>query len=253
MQQGGQVVRRAPVLAVILLAAGQALAELPGELGEIEQQLMSAHFRADGAALEAGRQQALALAGPGDSGFLAGYLAAWASYRLAQVHESDRNRARGLLDGCIEELTTLLEGRSGELAAEGHALLATCYGNSAAYYRPPRVIVRGNRAQRNLDQALALAPDNPRVVLQDALSDYSRPAFFGGDVERAAQKLERATDLYAGQQPGAGLSWGEADAWLYLAKIRAAAGDGAGARTAGERALALAPDYKEVQEVLAGL
>ena len=257
MKQGGYFARRALALttaiAGVLVAVAPAMASLPGELGDLEQRLMSAHYRADAAELMAGRQQALALAGPGDTGFFAGYLAAWASYRMAQVHEAERKLARDLLDGCIDELNELLEGRSGELAAEGHALLATCYGNSAAYYRPPRVIVRGNRAQRSLDQALALAPENPRVMLQDALSDYSRPAFFGGDVERAERKLERATELFAGQQDAEGLSWGEADAWLYLARIRAAAGDGDGARAAGERALALAPDYKEAQEVLSGL
>jgi hypothetical protein len=252
MEQGGYIARRALglVLAALMLVAEQATAGLPGELGELEQRLMTAHYRADGAALEAGRQQALGLAGAGDSGFFAGYLAAWASYRLAEVHQSDRNRARDLLNTCIDELTALVEGRSGAMAAEGHALLATCYGNSAAYYRPPRVIMRGTRSQRSLDQALALAPDNPRVILQDALSDYSRPAVFGGDVDRAAMKLERAVELFGAGQVAGGLSWGEADAWLFLAKIRAAAGDGSGARSAAERALALAPGYKKVEEVL---
>lgn len=256
MKQGAYFARRARDLVMVLAMASlaaPAMAGLPGELGEIEQGLINAHHRADAAALEAGRQQALALAGPGDAGFLAGYLAAWATNRLAQVHASDRSRARDLLNGCIDELNELVEGRSGELAAEGHALLATCYGNSAAYYRPPRVIMRGNRAQRSLDQALSLAPDNPRVILQDALSDYSKPALFGGDKDLAARKLERATELFAARQDAEGLTWGEADAWLYLAKIRAEAGDSGGARAAGERALALAPDYKAVQEVLSGL
>jgi len=229
-----------------------AAAGLSAELLALEQRLLLAHHRMDAAELEAGRQQALALAGPDEQGYIAGYLAAWATLRLAQVHEADRSRARDLLNTCIDELNALVERQDGELAAEGHALLATCYGNSAAYYRPPRVIMRGNRAQRNLEQAVELAPDNPRVILQDALSDYSRPAMFGGDVQRAAAKLERATTLFA-QQPADGLSWGEADAWLYLARIRAAAGDGAGAKDAAERALAVAPGYKAVEDLIAGL
>ena len=70
MKQGGYFARRALALttaiAGVLVAVAPAMASLPGELGDLEHRLMSAHSRADAAELMAGRHQALSLAGPGE-------------------------------------------------------------------------------------------------------------------------------------------------------------------------------------------
>lgn len=243
-------------LLMLLLAAGPGLAGGPTDaLEALEERISLAWYAQDLAGLESARADALALGGDGETAFLGGYYAALASFRIGELVADDRRRARDTFDTCIDELEKLLEGKTGELGGEGHALLAGCYGNSAAYYRPPRVIMRGNRAQRSLDRAAELAPGNPRVILQDALSDYSRPALFGGDVELAGRKLVEVTEIFAtADERAAGHpSWGEPDAWLYIGRIRAAAGDAEGAREAFGRALELAPGFRLAEKDLAAL
>ncbi|MCC5794824.1 MAG: hypothetical protein JJT85_08830 [Chromatiales bacterium] len=241
----------------LLLAAGPGWAAGDASLLDALQERISAAWHAqDIDGLEAARAEALAFQGEGEIAFLAGYYAALASFRIGDLVADNRRRARDAFDACIDELEALLdEGVGGELAAEGHALLAGCYGNSAAFYRPPRVIMRGNRAQRNLERAAELAADNPRVILQDALSDYSRPAMFGGDVELAAQKLDSVAGIFdEGRDVPAGHpTWGAPDTWLYIGRIRAAVGDTEGASAAFSRALELAPDFRLARQDLDSL
>jgi len=237
--------------ALPLLADAADLTALAALQSKLDQAVLSA----DADALQTGREQALALGGAGEGGFMAAYLAAYASYRLGEIYEGERNQARDALNSCIDELEEVIDGQTGVLAAEGHALLAACYGSSTTYYRPPRVIMRGTRAQRHLDAALAAAADNPRVILQDAISDYSRPAMFGGDIERAGRKLREAADRFAegAAVPEGYPAWGEAETWLYIGRVETAAGNTGEARSALEKALLLAPGYRAAEEALAAL
>jgi tetratricopeptide (TPR) repeat protein len=133
-------------------------------------------------------------------------------------------------------------------------MLASCYGTSARYYTL-RAPARGLKAGTHIEEALRLAPDDPWVMLQDAIADASRPAAFGGDKERARRKLERAAALFAADRAtgNAPSLWGEAETWLYLGRLHRDAGRSAEARQALERALALAPANRDVQEELAAL
>ncbi|RMF99299.1 MAG: tetratricopeptide repeat protein [Gammaproteobacteria bacterium] len=222
---------------------------------------------AGGAALDGLRERLQAAVYAGDSAellaieeALAGQEEDWARYELAYTRfrlaelaiDSDRRAAKRRLNQCIDELKTLLRERPAE--PEFLALLATCYGTSSALYML-RAATRGMAADRALRRALQLAPDNPRVRLQEGISLLYRPAAFGGDPAKAAAALRAAIDAFetwdapTPQHP----RWGQAEAWLYLARAWRRLDRLEDARSALQRALAIAPGYRAAERELAAL
>ncbi|MBM4197556.1 MAG: hypothetical protein FJ197_10765 [Gammaproteobacteria bacterium] len=169
------------------------------------------------------------------------------AYYLAYVHScqgmlaaADAGTARRLMDDCIARLNDYLPLYPED--AEARALLGSCNGVSTRYHRLT-MVKRGLAAQREIAAARQLAPDNPWVVLQDGLADFSTPAVFGGDRSLAIRKLERATDLFAAAvAAGTPLAaWGAAEAWNQLGQMYRQAGRPADAFNAFQREQALAP------------
>lgn len=230
-----------PVL--LLLLAWCLSAAAVADLAALRDRAEAAARRGDVTGLEAALGE---LAGRKET--LAGYYRAYAHYRLGELLAGEERRAKGHLNDCIDELKSVTADRPE--FAEASALLATCYGVSAPYYML-RAATRGMAANGALERAMAAAPDNPRVILADGISLYFRPGAFGGDPARAATRLAEALARYADYRAWgpAAPGWGEAEAWLYLGRIRLEAGDPAGARTAVARALALAPDYQAARQL----
>ena len=233
-------------LIVAEAAAGTA------DLAALRERIDEAYYARDLQGIEAAREALLAAGRASAEADIAAYYAAYARFRQSLVAAGDKKAARRYLDGCITDLETLIERRPD--GARAHAMLASCYGTSAQFYilRAP---ARGLQAGRHLEQALKLAPDDPWVILQDAIADYSRPAAFGGDKERARTKLERAAALFQAERSAADAApaWGEAETWLYLGRFHRDAGRTAEARQAFEKSLALAPQNRDAREDLAAL
>lgn len=183
---------------------------------------------------------------------LASYYVAYARLRQSAVSSDDKPAARRFLELCIDELESLLERRPDD--ARARALYASCLGSSANYY-VLRAATRGLAAGREIAAARKLAPDDPWVVFHDGVSDFMTPAVFGGDSERALEKLQRAAQLLAASRPShqAGPVFGESEAWLYIGRVYLATDRRELAREAWEKALALAPDSTDVREELASL
>jgi hypothetical protein len=101
------------------------------------------------------------------------------------------------------------------------------------------------RAHHEMDEALRLAPANPRVLLLDAMTDGNR--------ERALSKLRRAAAAFESERRGADHvpGWGAPQVYLLLGRNLLDHGDPAGARDALERALLLAPDCAQAKQLLA--
>lgn len=51
------------------------------------------------------------------------------------------------------------------------------------------------------NKALAIAPDNPRVVLNKAEFDMGSAAYFGNDIKPMCEQVERAVSLFATFKP----------------------------------------------------
>ncbi len=183
---------------------------------------------------------------------LATYYAAFARLRQSAIPDTDKRRARDYLEQCIGELEPLLERHSDY--AQARALYASCLGASSNYY-VLRAATRGIAAGREMTAALKLAPDNPWVVFQDAVSDFSTPAIFGGSKERALDKLQRAEQLFVASRPADSTEpvFGESETWLYLGRVYLATGQKDKAREALETARKLAPESADVRDELAKL
>jgi len=179
---------------------------------------------------------------------LAHYYVALADYRLIDlVDDEDASEAFG------DDAQTRLE-RAVELRpdwAEAHALLASVYGRKASrgMFSGMRY---GPRAQRTMEQATSLAPENPRVLLLDAISLYNTPERWGGNKEKAVTTLRAAIERFEAVPSADPLApnWGHADAYVWLGKAHMEAGRIDQARAAFEKALALRPGYAWVEQGL---
>jgi tetratricopeptide (TPR) repeat protein len=151
---------------------------------------------------------------------------------------------------CVSSLDGALAQQSD--FAEALALQAACR-LAPAELGGGSALLAVHRAHREMDQALRLAPGNPRVLLLDAMSDYRLTPSQGGNRERALAKLRQATVAFESERRAADHvpAWGAPDAYLLLASDLLDHGDPAGARDALERALLLAPDFAQAKRLLA--
>jgi tetratricopeptide (TPR) repeat protein len=129
--------------------------------------------------------------------------------------------------------------------SEVYAIQAVCDSFSPTAYRdgdPP-----GCARSKSLRTALSQAPDNPRVKLIDAWCSQ------GAGNDPAALERWRAVvatfEAAPPSRPGKP-DWGHVEALTMLGETYLQRGDTVAARDALERALVLAPDYREAQRLL---
>jgi tetratricopeptide (TPR) repeat protein len=82
---------------------------------------------------------------------------------------------------------------------------------------PLKGMTMGPRASAQMEKALELGPDNPRVWMLRGIGAFNTPAMFGGGLDRAETYIKKAIELYASDKPAAPApAWGanEAHAWL---------------------------------------
>lgn len=179
------------------------------------------------------------------SQLLSRYTLAYVDWRLAKV---DARGARGLLKEAQSGLEKTLSESPAD--AEALALLGSVLGSRIDRSHWLAVFL-GPRSCTCLDRAEALAPDNPRVLLQQGVGAYFTPRSFGGGLERAQTKLQKAADLFAREgsdKPWP--NWGRAEVYAWLGQVLAKRGDVAGARVEYERALEVEPGDAWVSGVL---
>lgn len=242
------MIRGTPWWSILLLVGGQALSlEQTTQVMAIRDGIDEAVLIGDGDAL-AGYGEQLDAA----QGDWVDYYRAYVDYRSSQLAGTPRKQAKAFLNSCIATLTELVKRRPD--LAEAHALHASCYGTSAKFYML-RAAARGSSSSKALKQALKLGSGNPRVLLQDARSLIFRPAILGRDKEKAMERLKLAVELFPNWQspdPEAPV-WGEAEAWLSIARLHREAGDPDQAREAFNKALSVAPSYRVAREELEAL
>jgi tetratricopeptide (TPR) repeat protein len=245
-------------LLAIRLAAGVAIA-LAGQLASgaeslvaYRDQIEQGYNARDHRAIEVTIVELRKAGASSDQEDLATYYTAFARLRQSAIPGTDKRRARDYLEQCISELKHLLELRGDY--AQARALYASCLGASANYY-VLKAATRGIAAGREMSAALKLAPDNPWVVFQDAVSDFLTPAMFGGSKARALEKLRRAEQLFVASRPAGSREpvFGESENWLYTGRVYLAEGQKDKAREALETARALAPESADVRDELAKL
>ena len=145
------------------------------------------------------------------------YWRAYLNYRAAYLsgeEEPDKEK----LEACAD--TGELAIDRGEESGESHALLGLCFGQLAGTGMMAGMRY-GSKAQAMLDEALMIASDNPRVLLAAGINDLYTPAQYGGDIDRAARRLEEARRslTQGGDTDDAAWhpSWGTMDVHAHLA------------------------------------
>jgi hypothetical protein len=202
----------AAVLAITSQSA-QAWTEL-GSLAQLGDRIEISYQRRDLAGIEAARLELLT-----SGSDRAAYYAAFARLRQGLAAGDDRRAARDYVDDCIEELRDFVDRHPDD--GEARALLGSCYGISTRYHRLG-LASRGLEARRQMAAARELAPHNPWVILQDGLADDATPRVFGGNRQRAVDKLKRAAALFdsAVREGSRAAVWGAAETRLQLMRMQ---------------------------------
>jgi hypothetical protein len=170
---------------------------------------------------------ALALASPADS--IEAFYAEKNVDALQALYARAADRETALLcryrlypltedEAYLDALPTELEdGTARELA-----LLSGLWGYRAARASLPRLIKYGLRSSGLLDQAKALDPDDPYVLLIEGQSLLFRPGFAGGDKHKALERFLQLQEALA-QASDSGISPMEAELWTWytLEKMKA--------------------------------
>ena len=199
-------------------------------------------------AIRASCLQAVAAGLPADRVPLTKYAVAYTGWRMSTNPFVPAREQSDLLDEADTQLQEALKLNDG--FAEAHGLLAGVFGMKIAK-SPMKGILLGPRSSTYLDRALALEPDNPRLVLQLGVSKFNTPAMFGGSAKEAEALLRRALALFEKEPPDRPWpNWGRFDAHAWLGQALVKRGDVAGARAEYDRAAALAPQSGWLRFVL---
>ncbi len=188
----------------------------------------------------------------GDAQKFVHYYAALAAYRAAELDDDVEFRMGVLLDRCIDQGKKA--AKLDREFADALALIGACHG-LAASRQPLSAIIAGNFAARELKKALAIAPENPRVLLLNAVTllrrfdDPDRLEIARTQLVHAIEAYDSFADLYRPNQPG----WGEEQAHFWLADVSERLGDRVAARDHLEQALLIAPQMRVAQNRFANL
>lgn len=227
--------------AILLACLGTwSAAGLAADWPDVEARIQYAWYTAD---LRTLRGTLSTLAAQAGDDPLRDYYLGFGEYRVTLLAiETDRESARVAAEACIDHLARANDERRD--FAEALALQARCQSLLAGL-KPWKAPLLAPRSRLLAERALAVAPRNPRVLLLGALADKERG--------RALAALRRAIDAFEAERErvAATPSWGAPEAYLQLARAQIDNGDAAGARSALERALLLAPQFSAAQHLLA--
>jgi len=173
---------------------------------------------------------------------------AYLNWRMSQLlRDVDNKRRKKLLKEAQAQLDLVLE--ADVESAEAHALRGSVIGDRIEGGLSGALL--GPRAGSSLEKAMELAPDNPRVVLQQGISSHFTPKTFGGGEEAALEELRRAVVLFEQQPEDQGWpNWGMVDALAWLGIVLAERGEAEEARALYERALSMQPRNAWIRSLL---
>jgi tetratricopeptide (TPR) repeat protein len=231
------MLRAAWVIISLTLAAPFARATDASRL-DVESRIQYGYYTED---LHALQNLVDSLQGDTKTDALHGYYVGLASYRLALLYaERAPDRAKALLERCVSGLDESLKAQAD--FAESLALQAACL-HRLGELTSLAVPLAGHRSGTEMRRALALAPMNPRVLLLEAVEVHTRPQDTTRD--STLSTLQQAVAAFEVERAGPEVvpSWGEAEAYTFLARGYLAQGDAIAARGALEHALLMAPDF----------
>ncbi len=178
---------------------------------------------------------------------LAHYYTAFAKWQLSFI-TSDQEAMKALLNEAISHLNTATELDSN--FADAYGLAWMCY---SPFFRlePQRSYELAQKSNPLLQKALALAPENPRVILFDAMSIFYKPEQYGGSQEKGMERFLKATQLSESSPVEDSIypDWGKAIgySWMGWAYLNHKQPNPQKAKTAFEKSLSFRPDFAFVK------
>lgn len=232
------------LLCFLPLAARAGEASQQGASAAIERALQ----QGDEAALLRLRESLAAGAKSGQPDKYSYYYLGLSDYELA-VLDKDKGKATDYIDAAEDALQAAL--KLDPAFAEAEALLGSSYGVEIGLH-PFKGMYLGSRVSSDLARAAKLAPEDPRVLLLQGISDYETPEAYGGDKPRAMAEFHAALAAFdAYRQPDdQAPSWGRAEIHVWLARAETGLKDFPAARAELNQALQIAPDYTYAQRLL---
>ena len=238
----------AAVTFVGMATAQQAVPESWPDLSARLQRAGTSDSTADLRALRADLLRASTKSAGHEADALVQYAIAYLASRMAFLQGvPDKERDDLLADG-VQRLQAVLKANARDV--EAHVLLGALYGSQIAR-SPIRGMTLGRSANDELERAAKLAPDNPRVHLQQGISFFNTPTLFGGSTDKAERSLRRSIELFEREPADRPWpNWGRFDAHAWRGQALLEKGDRAGARAEYDKALAIAPQSGWVRYAL---
>jgi tetratricopeptide (TPR) repeat protein len=180
-------------------------------------------------------------------------LAAWTHYYIALddwlltfVTFGNQEGQKKLMDDALAHLDAATKIKTD--LVDAYAVMRRCL-----YWRyfldPSTVKTFGTESQAALQKAKALAPDNPLVILEEAIDLFYKPAAAGGNQEQGLARFQEAIARFE-QQPKkdvAYVKWWQAMTYMILGQAYLGVEKPGEAERAFQAALALEPDFEMVK------
>jgi tetratricopeptide (TPR) repeat protein len=147
-------------------------------------------------------------------------------------------------------LTKLQQSLAAGPIPETHALVAMVMGRIIGLDQTsgPRL---GPQIPQEMNAAVQLGPNNPRVWLLRGIQSFYTPLQYGGGLPTAESQLNKAIALFETDNPTSPEpSWGKAEAYVWLGQVFQKQNRIAEARTAYNNALSVQRDYPWVTQSL---
>jgi tetratricopeptide (TPR) repeat protein len=183
---------------------------------------------------------------PGDADLH--YWLAVADWRAVPLLQSkDRKAAERQCEAGLAAAEKAIE--LGPRHAEAIAMLAGLQGVSLGFKNPMAAMTLGPKMAESMEQAVGMAPNNPRVLLLDAINTFHMPSFVGGGAKHALPKLEAARPAFEAE-PAAPEHWGHEDVYIWLGRVAMKQKDWSAAETWLKKALEVKPGHAWVMKGL---
>ena len=178
-----------------------------------------------------------------EENYLAQYFLAYTDYDLAVyfMQKKEKEQFQKFSDSSMELLKELINEDGSD--AEAVSLLGAIYGIQVAM-NPGLGASLGSQNIALTSQAFGIAPGNPRVLLQKAISKFNSPEFVGGSKEEALKYLSQSVEAFENMaEKETEIDWGYLDALAWLGIAKSSLGDFESAITSYNKALEVEPDF----------
>jgi hypothetical protein len=234
-----------------LLAAATASGESVAELDDAAARMQYAFYTADSQGIETILKNLQEFQVEDSLATNKAYQLAYGNWKLSQLYlqplanQTPRPNGKSLASKaaqtCVREARHAVELEASN--AEAMAIEAVCDGHSAT----ARAGSAGCANSKPLRTANGLAPNNPRIKLVQAICTESKATD-----PTAVERWRAVVASFEGAPPSrpGKPDWGQVEALTMLGETYLQRGDPVAARDVLERALVMAPDYRQAQQLL---